>query len=232
MTTSKDRKQAGESKAATTRSTPPKKAPAKPKEKRSVPIMAIAFAGIAVVAVIAVVFSGGTSLGSEYGDPTVTGEALPLFTDTANDQAIGLPAPEVVGTDFDGTTVTIANDGRAKAIGFFAHWCPHCQVEVPRVTEWLAAGGGVEGVDMYSVATSMNSARENYPSSEWLEREEWPVAVIADDQEGTVHLNYGAGGFPFWVFVDAAGNVVARTAGQLEIPTLEGLMQIAAGSDA
>jgi thiol-disulfide isomerase/thioredoxin len=227
MTTSKDRNKAGKSKA---RSGPAKQAPAKPKSKT--PILAIAFVGIAAVLVAAVVFTGGTSLGSEYGDPTVTGDPLPFFQDTANDQAIGLPAPEVEGADFDGNTVTITNDGRAKAIGFFAHWCPHCQVEVPRVTEWLAAGGGVEGVDMYSVASSINSARENFPSSEWLEREEWPVPVIADDQEGIVHLSYGGGGFPYWVFVDAEGNVVARTAGQLEIPTLEGLMQLAAGSGA
>ena len=227
MTTSKDRKEAGKSKART--------GPAKPaatKPKRKVPILAIAFVGIGALLVIAVVFSGGTSLGSEYGDPTVTGEPLPFFTDVASDDAIGLPAPEVEGADFDGNTVTISNDGRAKAIGFFAHWCPHCQVEVPRVTEWLAGGGGVEGVDMYSVASSMNSARENYPSSEWLEREEWPVPVIADNEDGIVHLSYGGGGFPFWVFVDAAGNVVGRTAGQLEIPVLESLMQLAAGSEA
>lgn len=227
MTTSKDRNKTGKSKA---QSGPAKPTATKPKSK--VPIMAIAFTGIAAVLVIAVVFSGGTSLGSEYGDPTVTGDSLPFFTDTANDEAVGLPAPEVEGADFNGNSVTITNDGRAKAIGFFAHWCPHCQVEVPRVTEWLAAGGGVEGVDMYSVATSMNSARENFPSSEWLERENWTVPVIADDQEGTVHLSYGGGGFPYWVFVDAEGNVVARTAGQLEIPTLEGLMQLAAGSGA
>lgn len=225
MTTSKDRKQAGNSKASKARSTA-----AKSKEKRNIPIMAIAFIGIAIVAVIAVVFAGGSSLGSEYGDPVVTGDPLPFFVDTANDEAIGLPAPEVVGADFDGNTVTIENDGRAKAIGFFAHWCPHCQVEVPRVTSWLANGGGVEGVDMYSVATSMNSARENFPSSEWLEREDWPVPVIADNQDGIVHLSYGAGGFPFWVFVDAAGNVVARTAGQLEIETLQGLMELASAS--
>jgi cytochrome c biogenesis protein CcmG/thiol:disulfide interchange protein DsbE len=227
MTTSKDRNQAGKSKA---RSGPAKPTSTKPKSK--VPIMAIAFIGIAAVLVIAVVFSGGTSLGSEYGDPTVTGESLPFFQESANDQAIGLPAPEVEGADFDGNTVTITNDGRAKAIAFIAHWCSHCQAEVPRVTNWLADGGGVDGVDMYSVATSMNSARENFPSSEWLEREEWPLPVIADDEEGTAHLSYGGGGFPFWVFVDAAGNVVARTAGELEIATLESLMQLAAGSGA
>ena len=32
-------------------------------------------------------------------------------------------------------------DGKAKAIFFVAHWCPHCQAEIPRLSEWLKTHG-------------------------------------------------------------------------------------------
>jgi thiol-disulfide isomerase/thioredoxin len=191
----------------------------------SIPIVGIVFAVVAVLAVVAVVFAGNTEVGSEYGEPQVQGQ-LPLMPpDAAVDtSATGEPAPIVIGADFDGNEVRIENDGRAKAIVLLAHWCPHCQNEVPEVQAWLDSGGGVEGVDLYSVATSMNSSRDNYPSSEWLDREGWTVPVVVDDQENSVYIAYGAGGFPFWVFLNSDGTVAARAAGRLGIEQLEQFM--------
>jgi cytochrome c biogenesis protein CcmG/thiol:disulfide interchange protein DsbE len=191
----------------------------------SIPIVGIVFAVVAVLAVVAVVFAGNTEVGSEYGEPQVQGQ-LPLMPpDAAVDtSATGEPAPIVIGADFDGNEVRIENDGRAKAVVLLAHWCPHCQNEVPEVQAWLDSGGGVGGVDLYSVATSMNSSRDNYPSSEWLEREGWTVPVVVDDQENSVYMAYGAGGFPFWVFLNSDGTVAARAAGRLGIEQLEQFM--------
>ena len=141
-----------------------------------------------------------------------------------NYPSAGQLAPEVVGQDFDGNTVEIAHDGTPKAIVFLAHWCPHCQAEVPRVTEWLEATGGIDGVEMISVASTTNSSRDNYPPSEWLESEGWPVPVILDDAQNTVLLNYGAGGFPYWVFLDAEGRVALRAAGEMPIEALQAFM--------
>ena len=43
------------------------------------------------------------------------------------------PSPPSPASDFDGDDITIgADDGTAKVILFVAHWCPHCQAEVPR----------------------------------------------------------------------------------------------------
>jgi thiol-disulfide isomerase/thioredoxin len=139
--------------------------------------------------------------------------------------ATGETAPTVVGEDFDGNEARIENDGRAKAIVFLAHWCPHCQNEVPAVQAWLDSGGGVEGVDMYSVATAMNSTKDNYPSSEWLDREGWTVPVIVDDVDDSVYRAHGAGGFPFWIFENSDGTVAVRVAGSTPIAELEQIMQ-------
>jgi hypothetical protein len=141
-----------------------------------------------------------------------------------DDTATGETAPTVIGQDFEGNEVRIENDGRAKAIALLAHWCSHCQAEVPRVQAWLDAGGGVDGVDLYSVATAMNSTQGNYPPSEWFEREGWTVPVVRDDQDGNVHAAFGSGGFPFWVFVNSDGTVALRASGQTTIDQLEAWM--------
>jgi cytochrome c biogenesis protein CcmG/thiol:disulfide interchange protein DsbE len=180
---------------------------------------------VVLLLVVAVVF-GNEEAGAEYGEPVVEGTALTLYPNSqaVDFSAAGQVAPDVIAKDYSGGDVSITNDGTAKAIAFIAHWCPHCQEEVPRVQEWLNNGGGVEGVDLYSVSTSANSGRPNYPASAWLDNEGWTLPVIVDDKAGSVHAAYGSGGFPYWVFLNADGTVSARTAGQLTIEQLEELL--------
>jgi thiol-disulfide isomerase/thioredoxin len=194
-----------------------------PKPKREIPVVGIAFSLIAIALVAAVLLTGSAG-GGEAGEPTFEGEVLPFFESTANDAAVGLQAPTIAGLDFEGNDVVLEPDGTPTALVFLAHWCPHCQVEVPRVQSWLDSGGGVDGVQIFSVATSINSARENYPPSEWLEREGWTSPVIRDDTGNTLHSSFGAGGFPYWVFLNGDGTVAARTTGELDIATLEQIM--------
>ncbi len=190
---------------------------------RTTIIAVIAGAGVVALLIAAVLFGGSTE---ETGSPELTGAALtPMPANVAVDSsATGETAPDVTGTDFDGNDVTMQNDGRAKAIVFLAHWCPHCQAEVPKVQDWLESTGGVDGVDMYSVATAMNSTRDNYPPSEWLEREGWTVPVIRDDADSSVYAAYGTGGFPYWVFTNSDGTVAVRVAGEVPIADLEQIL--------
>lgn len=180
--------------------------------------------GLVVLALILAVVLGNEEIGAEYGDPTIEGASLNVMPPslTVDESANGSEIPDVQGQDFDGNQVVIdRGDGSAKAIVFLAHWCRHCQAEVPRVQAWLNETGGVDGVEMYSVATSMNSAQANYPPSDWLDREGWTVPVIRDDKDNSVLRAYGSGGFPYWVFVNADGTVALRTSGELEIAQLQ-----------
>ncbi len=183
--------------------------------------------GIVVLALVAVVVFATEEVGAEYGDPVITGSALPQMpqSSTVDVTATGLEAPEVVGQNFSGEEVQIINDGRAKAIVFLAHWCQFCQAEVPVVQAWINAGGGVEGVDIYAVATSMDSTRGNFPPSDWLATEGWSAPVVRDDNENSVLVAYGQGGFPYWTFVNADGTVAVRAAGRMPIEQLEQLMR-------
>ena len=193
-----------------------------PKPKREIPVVGIVFGLIAIALVAAVLLTGSSS--SEAGEPTYEGEWLPFFENTQGDPAIGLDAPQITGADYDGNEVTIAPNGTPTVVLFLAHWCQFCQAEVPKVQSWLDSGGGVAGVQIISVATAINSARDNYPPSEWLELEGWTSPVIRDDTGNTLHQSYGAGGFPYWVFLNGDGTVAHRNSGQLDITTLQEIM--------
>ena len=58
----------------------------------------------------------------QFRPVTVTGEYLPLFPNAGADPAVGMIMPELEGASFDGTSVTITNDGRPKVLLFLAHW--------------------------------------------------------------------------------------------------------------
>jgi thiol-disulfide isomerase/thioredoxin len=200
----------------------------KPKQRNTTSILIGAAGGLVVLLLVAAVVFGNTEVGSEYGEPTVDGAALPFMppNEVVDASATGSVIPNLSGEDFDGSAVEIRNDdGRAKAIAFLAHWCSHCQAEVPRVQQWIDETGGNDGVDVYAVSTSMNSGRDNYPPSEWLEREGWSSPVIRDDSENSALIAYGAGGFPYWVFVNADGTVALRTAGELPIDQFQTILE-------
>lgn len=196
--------------------------------RRPLPIGLIIGVVVAVVLVVTIVltYGGSDDTPLEVGSPSVTGTALPSYDDTAgSDASIGQPVPEVAGTDWNDTPVEITNDGRAKIVVFLAHWCPVCQNEVPVVTSWLAAGSLPEGVDMYTVATGISRVRDNYPPSEWLEREGWEPPVILDDEGSTVAAAFGLPAYPYFVFVNADGTVAGRLSGAVGADTLTALSQ-------
>ena len=177
---------------------------------------------VLVAAIIAVAATGGND-----GEPTertarltITGVELPAYEE-GRDPALGLAAPALEGESFEGSPETIVDDGRAKAIVFLAHWCPHCQREVPLIQDWIDVHGRPANVDLYSVATSNDPAQPNYPPDEWLRREGWTVPVLVDDSSGSAATAYGLTAFPYFVFVDAEGKVVARATGELTVEQLE-----------
>ena len=209
----------------------PRTSAAKP-QGRKLPL-GLMLGGVFAVLLIVTIFltlDSGTNAGAdEYGDPTVEG-SLPLLLDSLDDPAIGTPAPEVTGADFDGATVSITNDGNAKLILFVAHWCPFCQDEVPWVSDWLQATELPENVDVYGVATSIDRSRENYPPSDWLEREGFTAPTLADDRVNSIGTAFGLPAYPYWVFVNADGTVAARISGGLSEADLDRIVaSLAAG---
>lgn len=186
---------------------------------------------IAAAAIIAVLVSqNGSTPGASptaslvaAAPPTITGAALPKFTQPAGDAATGLTAPVVQGHDFKGGPVSIAPDGKPTLIIFAAHWCPHCQREIPSIQQWINAGRAPQDVDLVSVSTGADPTAPNYPPEAWFAREGWTVPVMVDPTN-TVAQAFGLSGYPYFVVLDGQGRVVARAAGEIPISDLESLL--------
>jgi len=208
----------------------PKSKTAVQQERSKLPILGIVFGVAAVALLLAVMFTGSEPLGGdEFGDPVITGSALPANlgfnpADATEDPAFGATIPEVNGQDFAGNSVSIDIDGQPKAILFVSHSCPHCQDEIPEVQAWLNATGGVAGVDIITVSTAANSAASNWPPSEWLNGADWQAPVIADDTDSSAFQAFGGSAIPYWVFVDADGAVTRRHLGRMDMTALEASM--------
>lgn len=215
---------------------PKSKAVARARKKQP-PWLWIGVAGLVLVlALAAIVSSGGgdkneSAEGIEETRPvTVPGTALPKFEPGAADPAVGQAMPEVKGQSFDGSPVEIRNDGRAKLIVFVAHWCPHCQKEIPLLADWLKSNSLPNGVDLYTVSTSVTSKRPNYPPSAWLQKEGWTAKTLADSEEQVAADAFGLTAFPYFVAIDGSGKVVARTSGEISTGQFAGLAQQALGN--
>jgi cytochrome c biogenesis protein CcmG/thiol:disulfide interchange protein DsbE len=156
--------------------------------------------------------SASLGSGGAVQEPRITGDPLPPLPRDGTDPAAGLAVPEVEGTDFNGKPVAITSDGRPKFLLFLAHWCPHCQAEVPVIQTWVNGGGLPDGVDLVSVATGIDPNAPNYPPDAWLQREGWTAPVLVDPSN-TVAQAYGLPAYPYFVFVGSDGKVVARTIG-------------------
>lgn len=192
---------------------------------------------VVAVAVIAIVVSQGgggptasaspvPSAASVVTPPTISGDALPKFAATDGDPAVGLVAPVVQGHDYAGKAVGIAPSGKPTLVIFAAHWCPHCQREIPLIQDWINAGKAPKDVDMVSVSTGIDPSAPNYPPEAWLAREGWTVPVIVDPTN-TVAAAYGLSSYPYFVLLDGGGKVVKRMAGEISMADLESILAAA-----
>ena len=190
---------------------------------------------VAVIAIGAVAAGGGGDDGKSANQPpakfqtaprlTATGTNLPGFESSNRDPAVGLTAPTIDTVDFAGNPVQVGGaTGSPYALVFLAHWCPHCQAEVPRLVE-LAKGAQIAGVDVIGVPTGTTDEAPNYPPSSWLADENWPFPVALDTAKAKAAQAYGLTGYPYFVFVDAQGKVAGRTSGEIEPDQLEAIFQ-------
>ena len=199
--------------------------PAAPPRRR-VPLVAILLGVVAVLLVGAIAVNALTKdddagSGGEVAQVravTVEGTPLERFTeDGADDPAIGIAAPQIDGADFEGNAQSLGGQTGTPTLALFvAHWCPHCQAEVPRVVDWRADGTIPDDIDLVAVSTGVAPERGNYPPSSWLAEEGWPGRVLVDDASNQAAGYYGLPSYPYFVALDADGNVVARARGELD----------------
>jgi len=213
---------------------------------------------VAVAAIIGaiVVVSGGddetdadgtevTNPSSNFPDSqpvTVTGDALDVYQgpypSQQEDPSFGVAAPILAGKNFQGDAVTI--DGTANGptmVVFLAHWCPHCNAEVPRLLDWKNSGGVPQDLDVVGVATAVSSQKPFYPPAEWFETKGWSWPVLVDEKAnddggaGKAALAFGASAWPYFVILGSDGTVLARGSGELSVDEIQSIVDAAMAAD-
>lgn len=168
---------------------------------------------------------------------TVTGEPLtPYDVSVSPDPALGVEAPLLSGLDFQGDAITVdpSADGPYMVV-FLAHWCPHCNAEVPRLLDWKGSGAVPTELNVLGVATAVSASSPNYPPSEWFSNRGWSWPVLVDEAQGDgdagkAAVAYGATGWPYFVIVGADGLVKARVSGEIEVADLQVIVDQALAS--
>jgi thiol-disulfide isomerase/thioredoxin len=206
--------------------------PRRPRLDRSRKVLPVVVGLVGAMALVAVLIgitmgpSDKVSVASQTGEVRVAGAALTAYSAGAADASVGRPIPELRGYSFDGQPIAVTPAGDPKIVIFVAHWCPHCQAEVPRIVDWLAAGR-LPGAQLVAVSTGVDATRPNYPPSEWLAREDWVIPTIADDTSGTAGEAFGLTGYPYFVAVKADGTVAARASGEQTLEQLQAMIALA-----
>lgn len=173
--------------------------------------------------------AAGSGSAAENQPVTVAGEALPSHPSSGTDNGIGLTPPALSGSSFDGSPITVdpcATTG-ATMVVFVAHWCPHCNVEVPRLVEWYESGAVPDGLQVVAVSTGVESNADNYPPSQWITDNNWPWPVLADDAEQTAAQAWGLDAYPYFVIINSDGVVTARDTGEKSIEDITALVDAA-----
>ena len=203
--------------------------------------IAIVVVGIAAAAAIAIGISSGTSapavddnadgtiITGQFQKVTVTGQMLPETPQTGDDPALDAPAPTLSGFDFRSNPIIVngADDTRDTLLVFLAHWCPHCNDEVPKLIQWKEQGLIPENLRVVGITTGSRNDAPNWPPSDWIEEKKWPFEVMADSEEQTAALAYGLSAYPFLAVVDADGVLRARFSGVVEPTALTEIVNAA-----
>ena len=209
----------GPAKAAKT--APARPAPAKRSSSGRGALIALAIGAVVVIAaVIAFVAtrSDDASAGPQVFPVQVSGTPLAQFPQDqgAADPAVGQTPPTLSGQSlFDGTPLKITPGEAPQLIVFVAHWCPHCQREVPVLVKWMNSPQKPADLQVTAVSTAYNASPINAPASAWLQREKWPTPVMADSSNNDAAQAYGLTSYPYLVLVGSDGKVKARTSGEM-----------------
>lgn len=150
----------------------------------------------------------------------------PAQNTLAKSPLLGRPAPEVIGTGLDGSTVRLSSlRGRFVVVNFFATWCTPCLQEhddLLRFSERHKAGG-----DASVLAVLFDDEPANARAFFEKRGGDWPVL---EDASGKVALDFGVRGPPESYVIGPDGRVLAKYVGQVSDSGLDALLAKAMAS--
>ena len=182
--------------------------------------------------------AGSTTPGLPDSQPVkVSGKVLEQFDSAKSpDPAVGVVAPVLEGKDFQGNPVVVdATKTGPVMLVFLAHWCPHCNREVPRLNTWKHSGQVPAELHVIGVTTAVSKTSPNYPPAQWISDKGWEWPVLADQStgDGTAGIAagaMGASGWPYFVIIGKDGKVKVRVSGEVEVADLQKIVTKALAS--
>ena len=151
------------------------------------------------------------------GEVTVHGKALTSTPDNGKaDPEKGCAVPIVDGQAFDGTPVRIGGPtDKPTMVVAAAHWCPHCNRELPELVKLVNGGGVADRVRWVVLSTGVDSGSPHYPPGPWLTKDMgWTGTAMADDAKSDAGHALGVAGFPTFILINTEGKVVERFSGE------------------
>jgi thiol-disulfide isomerase/thioredoxin len=186
-------------------------------------LAAIAVIGIAVAVFVSLSSREGSSGGairpSAASDVSISGAPRSSIL-SVGDTVPDFSAPGFHMQTLSGGGYTIARApvdwsayrGRPALLSIWAPWCPHCQNELPVLSQAIASSPTVRLVTVVTMIGAQPGPTPNgYLADHGLT---FPVAV--DDGSGTLASALGVQGFPTLYLVDSTGTV--RFAHEGEVP--------------
>jgi cytochrome c biogenesis protein CcmG, thiol:disulfide interchange protein DsbE len=132
---------------------------------------------------------------------------------------IGKPAPELVVSAFDGSTLRLSDlRGRPVVVNFWASWCAPCRLEDPALQAAARAHAGQVQFLGVTYKDSLDAARAYAADS--------PHPYPLGSAEGGVPSGFGVTGPPETYFIDPQGVVAARFLGPLDGQSLDHYLEL------
>lgn len=128
--------------------------------------------------------------------------------DATHNLAVGRPAPEIDGVDFDGNPLRLSDyRGKVVALVFWGSWCGPCLREIPRERALLER---LKGRPFALLGVDCDEDRETARKVMGREGITWPNWHDGAPGSGPIARRYHVEGYPTAIVIDAEGKIRFR----------------------
>lgn len=194
------------------------KSPPKPTKKNwafPAVVAAVVVVGIAIVVVAALnkdsAPKSDVALGG--GGP---GDSAPTAV-VSGSMAQGQPAAQLSGVDmYSGREVSLEEmKGKPTLLTVWAHWCPHCQKELPIIQQLSKEQAADVNFLTLTTAAGQQPASAQYATPATLMQTQGITIPTLRDDGAAGMKELGVSGFPTLFVIDADGNVQGKASGEM-----------------
>jgi len=131
-------------------------------------------------------------------------------TAVPNGDSLGIILPSIDGAD---VSLAATNEHEVFVLAFWATWCQPCQSELTKMQGMYDERAG-KGLQLYGVSIDGPDTQSEVVS--WSRREGYTFPVLLDAETEILGRYNPKGDIPFYVVLDASGNVLRSHQGYVD----------------